>query len=347
MEELADAIYEIIKDYRNHDGVFITQKEILKWSDQFGNDNMFVLEELLHLLPEVYISRVIAKNLLRKRITKCIADSEYKGIVPYLTETEFLDMQLAHKSQPAILEIIDEILVEDYGESYKSYISYPKTNYIYFDDILASGSTVGRHVVQWLNQVDEQGKSFNQKLEDNEIRISVSLFALHSWGYSFQKYRILKEFNDKTVKKIQWFWDYEIQNHAKYANQRLNIAKPATGNNAVINSYYASLIAEKYPDYAFRDINTPIKETFFSNAQNRDRFEKILIEKGINIIDMIQGDPKPNIRPLGLINPAYKILGLGTHFFTWRNIPNNSPLVYWWEVPGHEWFALFPVANRG
>ena len=72
-----------------------------------------------------------------------------------------------------------------------------------------------------------------------------------------------------------------------------------------------------------------------------------LIEKGIDIINMIQGDVKPNIRPLGLINPNYKIFGLGTHFFTWRNIPNNSPLVYWWEVSGHNWKPLFSVANRG
>ena len=62
---------------------------------------------------------------------------------------------------------------------------------------------------------------------------------------------------------------------------------------------------------------------------------------------MIQGEVSTNLRPLGLINPQYKIFGLGTHYFTWRNIPNNAPLVYWWEVPGHKWKPLFPVANRG
>jgi hypothetical protein len=62
---------------------------------------------------------------------------------------------------------------------------------------------------------------------------------------------------------------------------------------------------------------------------------------------MIQSDVRPNIRPLGLINPTYRTFGLGTHFFTWRNIPNNSPLVFWWEVPGHNWIPLFPVMNRG
>ncbi len=62
---------------------------------------------------------------------------------------------------------------------------------------------------------------------------------------------------------------------------------------------------------------------------------------------MIQNEIKPNIRPLGLIHPSHKTFGLGTHFFTLRNIPNNSPLVFWWGVACHDWIPLFPVANRG
>ncbi|WP_121967475.1 hypothetical protein [Myroides sp. N17-2] len=347
MEEVIRKIHGVIEDYRNHDGVYITPEHIANWANQFGDNNEFILNEILEILPKVYISRNKAKEYIKEHISAYLNLYQYPSISTFLSDTEFLNMQLPHKSQSAILELLEEVLHEVYGESYLRYTTYPKINYIYFDDILASGSTVGNHILTWLHQQDENGKPNHEKISNNEIRLSISLFCKHVWGFSFQKYRILKEFGDKTVKKINWFWNYEIQNHAKFNNQQLNIAKPVKGDNVTINTYFATLAATKYEDYAFREVNTPINEQFFTNKENRIKFENILVEKGIEIIGMIRGEVKPNIRPLGLINPNYKILGLGTHFFTWRNIPNNSPLVYWWEVAGHNWKPLFPVANRG
>lgn len=127
----------------------------------------------------------------------------------------------------------------------------------------------------------------------------------------------------------------------------MNIAFPTDEQPANVKSYLANLNAEKYEDYAYRRANTPANEGFFTSPENRIIYENILLQKGISIIDMIRGEVRPNLRPLGLINPSYKTFGLGTHFFTWRNIPNNSPLVFWWEVHGHDWQPLFPVANRG
>lgn len=107
------------------------------------------------------------------------------------------------------------------------------------------------------------------------------------------------------------------------------------------------MTATKYEDYAYRKDENPAKENFFTSPENRIIYENILLQKGISIIEMIKSPVKPNLRPLGLINPNYKTYGLGTHFFTWRNIPNNSPLVFWWQVEGHNWQPLFPVSNRG
>ncbi|ALU26597.1 phosphoribosyltransferase-like protein [Myroides odoratimimus] len=347
MEEVIRKIHAVIKDYRNHDDIYITPEHIATWANQFGDHNEFVLNEILEILPKVYISRNKAKEYIKQHIDAYINLYKYTNVSTFLSDTEFLNMQLPHKSQPAILILLEEVLNEAYDESYLRYITYPKINYIYFDDILASGSTVGNHILTWLHQQDTHGRANHEKISNNEIKLSISLFCKHTWGFSFQKYRIINKFGDKTERKINWYWNYEIQNHAKFNNQQLNIAKPVKGDNITINTYFASLTATKYDDYAFREVNTPINEHFFTNKENRIKFENILVERGIEIIGMIKGEVKPNIRPLGLINPSYKILGLGTHFFTWRNIPNNSPLVYWWEVPGHDWIPLFSVANRG
>lgn len=349
MTELASNIHEIIKDYRNHDGINLTPEYIIDWANQFGDDAKIVLTELNKILPETYVSRNKAKQYLLGHIKAYLKLYSYTNVTTFLIDTHFIDCQLAHKSQPAILNLLEEVLEENFQESYKKYLEYPKKNYIYFDDVLASGSTIGRHCVDFLTKKDEKEVTFAQKLENNEINFSISVFCVHIWGYEFQKFRISKTptLSEKISKKINWFWNYEVQNHAKFNNQSLNIARPIKLANTKINSYLEGLEATKHEDYAFRKANTPLKEVFFSSPENRIKFENIITEKGIDIINMIQGELKPNIRPLGLINPNYKIFGLGTHFFTWRNIPNNSPLVYWWEVNSHNWKPLFPVANRG
>lgn len=347
MEELADSIYEVIKDYRNHDNIFITQKNIIEWAEQFEENGVLILTELNKIIEETYVSRDKAKEFVYQHILAYLKLYSYSSITTFLIDTEFMNVQQTHKSQTAILNLIEEVLSEKFQESFVKYKDYPKKNYIYFDDILASGSTIGRDLITFLNKVDSSKKTFSQKVQDNELKLSISIFCLHTWGFEFQKYRIQKEFNDKIMKKINWFWNYEIQNHAKFNNQKLNIAKPVKGSNIKINGYLEKLPATKYEDYAYRKTNTPVTENFFTSPESRIQFENVLTEKGIDIIDMIQGEVKTNIRPLGLINPQYKIFGLGTHFFTWRNIPNNSPLVYWWEVSGHNWKPLFSVTNRG
>ncbi|MBW8687745.1 phosphoribosyltransferase-like protein [Chitinophaga rhizophila] len=347
MEEVAQSIYDVIQDYRNQDGIYISTSNIISWGEQFGNDAEFVLNELSHLLPQVYISRRTAKNYIKVHVDHYVRKYSYSSIAAFLSDTEFVNMQAAHKSQSAILSLLEEVLGEQYGESRIKYLTFPKRHFIYFDDLLASGSTIGNHAVQWLQAVDAKGRSNHDKIMDGEITFSISLFCCHTWGLSFQQYRISRMFSSKLSNRINWRWDYEVQNHAKFNNQRLNVAKPMRSIDPIVNTYFGTLTATKYEDYAFRELNTPAQETFFSSPDNRIKFENILLLKGIEIINRIKGDVRPNIRPLGLINPGYKVLGLGTHFFTWRNIPNNSPLVYWWEVPGHNWQPLFSVANRG
>ncbi len=347
MKEIADKILETIKDYRNDDGLFLDSDHILNWANQFGDDAEFMLNEICHILPQVYVSKATAKDFIDKHIIALQKEFGYANITDLLINTEFLDVQEAHKSQPAILSILEDLLNEKYGESYVKYKTYPKVNFVYFDDILASGSTVGRQLLEWLNSNNSDGVRNADNVLNNSYRLSVNLFCCHTWGRSFQEFRLLKTFENKIDKKISWFWNLEIQNHAKWNNQSLNIAFPTDEQPANVKSYLANLTAEKYEDYAYRRANTPANEGFFTSPESRIIYENILLQKGISIIEMIKGEVRPNLRPLGLINPSYKTFGLGTHFFTWRNIPNNSPLVFWWEVQGHDWQPLFPVANRG
>ena len=57
MQQSIDTIYDIIKDYRNDDGIFITKEHIQEWALQFGNDATFVLREFAHIIGQVYLSK--------------------------------------------------------------------------------------------------------------------------------------------------------------------------------------------------------------------------------------------------------------------------------------------------
>lgn len=347
MKEIADSIVETIKDYRNDDGIFLDADHVMRWANQFGENAEFMLNEINHILPQVYISKTMAKEFIDGHLQALQRRFGYSNITDLLMNTEFLNMQEEYKSQPAILSILESLLNEKYGESYLKYESYPKIKFVYFDDILASGSTIGKHLVKWLDSENDNGAKNIVNILNGSYQLAVNLFCCHTWGHAFQNFRLKKTFDDKIEKKISWFWNLEIQNHAKWHNQSLNIAFPTEQQPSNVKSYLANLSAEKYEDYAYRKEGTPVDEGFFTSPENRIVYENILLQKGLSIIDMIKGEVRPNLRPLGLINPSYKTFGLGTHFFTWRNIPNNSPLVFWWEVQGHDWQPLFPVANRG
>ena len=57
MQQSIDTIYDIIKDYRNDDGIFITKEHIQEWALQFGDDAAFVLREFAHIVRQVYLSK--------------------------------------------------------------------------------------------------------------------------------------------------------------------------------------------------------------------------------------------------------------------------------------------------
>lgn len=347
MEDDVKKIYDTIKDYRNDDGIYITEDHIVEWAEQFGGDKEFIISELAHIIPKVYVSKLTAKIFIKKHIDFIMQKNAYQSIQQFLMDVGFLNLQLPHKSQPAILSLLEEILTVEYKESYLKYETFPKKIYIYFDDILATGSTIGRDIIKWLNEEDDKKIPNFENLLNDKFKLYINIFCCHSWGLSFLKFRLKKTFVDKIDTKISYFYNYEVQNHAKWNNQMLNVAFPIEEQEQNVQAYLLGLGVDKYGDYAYRKTGTPKNEVFFSSPENRIRYENILLQKGLSIINMIQGSINPRIRPLGFINPNYKTFGLGTHFFTWRNVPNNSPLVFWWEVNGHNWKPLFSVANRG
>jgi hypothetical protein len=354
MNKLIEEILEIIKDYRKGEIEIqfhpINEKHIKRWIDQFDEeDKEFILSELLNLLPNSYLTKENTLRIFGNEVEMLSKDFGYASVNDFLDESKFLDCQEEGKSQKILLEFISEILMEKYEYAIQDCGSKKVRNWIYIDDVLASGGT-------FRNDILKEIKDFNiDKFKDSEIRIIGSFFILHSWGVNNVKFIIDQQLKIKLGDRLKFYRVAEIDNNP-YIHSFFNPSpefnfvypKESTEGKKFLN-FIENAFERDYKmnneKFAFRNPNYPKKEKFFSNSNNRDRFEQIFLKKGIEIINSIENLSAQSLRPLGMTPPSYKTLGTGTHFFSWRNISNTCPIVYWWGA--NDWYPLFPVTKRG
>lgn len=149
MEDIAAAIQNIIKGYRNEDGIYIQAKDVLDWANQFGDNAGFMLSELHHLLKQVYLSKEDAVKALRNILNHQYKDYGFISIEEYLQKTCFLRLQSEGKSQHIYLDLLDQIVYEKTNQHLSDYDHYTKTLFIYLDDVL--------HLVGRLEKISSDG----------------------------------------------------------------------------------------------------------------------------------------------------------------------------------------------
>ena len=81
----------------------------------------------------------------------------------------------------------------------------------------------------------------------------------------------------------------------------------------------------------------------FNTANKREVGDLAFLRKGIEILEHTNVNNK-NMRALGYSIPSLKNFGFGALCFTWRNVPNNTPLVFWYAGGG---FTPLFVVSRG
>ncbi|MEN0047518.1 MAG: hypothetical protein AAF806_10715 [Bacteroidota bacterium] len=268
----------------------------------------------------------------------------YKTPTGFLLNTHFLDVQKSHKSQKALLNLLADRLPTHFGIQFDDCGKESKKNVIYLDDILATGKTTFRELTNFLSQ-ESNGKAFYKYFLEDKARLMVCFLGMHTWGRDNVKYQIRKTFSDLLEKKIIFETNYLIENNPLAYNDQLNCAYPIDDQNPMVQDYLDQIEGTRYEQFAYRKPNRPRSEQFFSSPANRNRFERILLEKGIGLLQKVKKLKVKEIRTLGYTVKSHKTFGLGTLFFTWRNIPNNCPLVFWWEASN--WYPLFKVKNRG
>jgi hypothetical protein len=316
MKQTAENIVAIMADYHHYTGFQFTAEHVLNWASQFAEaDREFILNELLHLLQQgIYVSELQGRKWLLERIENLTRVHKFANPVQFLANTEFIISQPADKSQGILLALLNEELQKKYGVGIAQSGTVSKKYALYIDDVIATGGTVFKDCLTWLQTAVQAAETNLDMVLKNEKVLIVSVFCMHNWANV--KWRLRLELGTEAIlKKIQFLCNHEIQDHRTFLNQQLNFAYPHISQPQSVINYFTALAAYKHEKFAFRIESIPQNETLFSSAENRIRFENILLQKGVELLQSAE-TLKPNHRPLGATFPSYKTLGTGTLFFT-------------------------------
>lgn len=357
MDELIDDIYEIIKDYREDEGV-MSKERIRKWIDQFeSDDRVFVLSELKHILSKRYISKEKAKHFVKELIEFLAGQFGYSSPKDFLLDSNFIDHQPEGKSQKVLLSFINDIIQQEYGISVAQCNTEKPKYYIYFDDVLCTGDTLFKGLAKneesskgWLFKENKDGKTNWEIFKENKAKLVLAYFAVHKSNIKKVFSRIYYALDKHDIDTFYaWEDEFEIENDVENSNSKLNFLFPSENlKSDPIISECQKQIENKIKERGyhkddviiFRKPNKPSTETFFTSIENRERFEKIILKKSIEVYnssERLKNEPRP--KPLGYGLYTDLSFGFGTLVFSWRNVPFNVPLIFWY--PYHGWTPLF------
>jgi len=343
LEKLCSDILIIINDYRSEDGIKLNKDKIKNWVNQFDqNDKIFILQELFHILDERYITKKQAENFLIGIVKKLCEDFKYEDERSLLKDCYFIDHQPEGKSQKELLKLFDKLITREFDISISECGKSNQKYFIYLDDFLCTGDTLfkglAKPVTGWLYKIFN-GQTLLKKLMDGESKLVFTYFVIHDLNYHKFIYRLRANIKEDISSRITCYSYLEIKNNYKDLGSKLDFLFPIrNGQSKRVIDFFNELNVSS-DSGVFRDSDYPKDETFFSSKENRIRLENILLNKGLELYDLAGSGRSPRMRPLGYGLTSHKNFGFGTLCFSWRNVPFNVPMVFWYSH--HNWIPLF------
>lgn len=347
LQQLITEVYDQIKDYREGEalGAGMTRQRVATWIEQFEEaDREFILTELKGVFAKRYCSRAKAKEFLKELLEYLPGKLGYKSVTDFLDQTTFIDVQPEGKSQNVMLEIIRELLVTDYDYDFATCGWIDQKHFIYLDDVVYTGTTMYNNIVEWSKEEYSPGKTNQQAVEDKTANLILCCLYVHTHNLDKKSWQLGNALSEDFTENMRILARRKIQNH-NAADCSYDLVFPLeAGLSESATAYRDHVIAEvdeyregkgwkKAKDEFFRPAGRPMNEKLFSSPVNRNRFETIILDKGVEILGKAHV-VKENMRALGFSLPSVKDFGFGAMCFTWRNIANNTPLVFWYAGGG-------------
>lgn len=318
-DRLLNSIATIINDYQAGNIPTPTASHVERWINQFSESTQQpILTELEHVLEKTYFSKIRIKKFLKSLIHHINWTGE--NATAFWLQMNFLNLQPRGNSQRELIALFDSILQSELNISVSQCGN--STKYIYIDDGLFSGGRIKSDLKHWISQ---------EAPPNSELYIAV--IALHTQGFYFTK----KELNEENAKsgkniKIKYGKLITIEDGIFNCNTSDVLRPTDPGNDPDVNAYVNQLDRKQ----TWRTGTNVGPRKFFSSNQGRTLLEQEFLKKGIAVRDMCYNFNDYQ-RPLG--NTTMRTVGFGTMFATYRNCPNNAPLVLW---AGNPWYPLLP-----
>lgn len=320
-KELLDAVVEQIADYREGEIPSMNAAHVERWVKQFPDDTQEpLLAELAHVFSKTYFTR---KNV--KQFLSAIATNEkITGGDPaaFWKNTGILKIQTAGNSQRDMLAVLDKALLKACGIGLAQCDQAPVNQYVYIDDVLFSGGRIKHDITNWIKDTAPQ-----------KAKIHIVTIAYHRLGQWRAKSDIRGAAKEagKSI-DISWWRVFEIEDRKAFMASADVLRPTAIPADEATTQYVAGLKL----DPIFRTPGQVGALGFFSSEAGRSLLEQQFLVSGVRVRTMC---PHLNayMRPLG--NSMMGTTGFGSMIVTYRNCPNNAPLVLW---AGDPWYPLFP-----
>lgn len=207
---------------------------------------------------------------------------------------------------------------------------------MYIDECMFSGNRVFRDIENWI-----------ENAETNTV-LHIVFFAIYSSQYKYRFDQLQNLCSEKNITVKVWrareysnnIWHDVFE--CCWPSNNINYDESVYNFIDELNEQRTEKQKENIP--LLRDSTKVLKNDLFTSTENRTIVEKAFLEKGVQIYNLIQ-NPHPSIKPMGYdYTPT---LGFGAMFITYRNTPNNCPIVMWWgdrskQYPINQWHPLFP-----
>ena len=315
---LLQSIAAMTRDYRAGALPPPTPDHVDRWITQFPEGlQQPILAEMEHVLGRTYFSRAGVTRFLRRLINhRTWTNGDPRS---FWRQVSFLDIQPRGRSQTELLALFDTTLQEECGISIAA--CGQGNHFLYLDDGLFSGSRLCADLDNWIKDAAPQ-----------EAQLLVALVARHTQGTYFTKKKLTEAIvaSGKTITS-RWVYEIEIENRRSRTDNSDILRPTGPGNDASVVAYVQALDR----DQTWRTGTNLGSRQFFSSSQGRELLEQEFLRMGVAIRAMC---PLLNAHQKPLGNTTMRTTGFGTLFVTFRNCPNNAPLVLW---AGDPWYPLF------
>ena len=316
---LLESIADTISDYREGELTPPSPEHVDQWVSQFDAPvQMPILCEMDHVLKKTYFSRTRTIKFLRR----LLRSSKLAGNDPctFWNGVKFLDIQGGGASQTEMLALFDRILKKECGFTVSDCGTKPRA-FVYLDDAIFSGGRVRDDLTAWISDK-----------APNQGTLHTIVIATHQGSY-FNRNRIAEALEKSGKKiKVNWWYAIQLEDRRRYMDKSDVLRPVSIPVDQSVQNYVNSLNYSQQLRKAGNIGNLEI----FSSDSGRQVLEQEFLKAGARI-----REKSPNLnqyqRPLG--NMVLQTFGFGSLVVTFRNCPNNAPLVLW---AGHPWYPLFP-----